>query len=73
MDILLPTSGGFLLGLLFNPKSSSDTFLRNVRLPLNFTALQLKMQYNINTAISQTVTHDNFVALCVDSNMLTAS
>jgi hypothetical protein len=39
-------SAGFQYGLLFNPEDGGDMCLRNIRLPSNYTALQLRKLYS---------------------------
>lgn len=41
-----PVSSGFLIGLLLDPETGSDTFLRNVRLSPTYKALQLRIPYS---------------------------
>jgi hypothetical protein len=39
---MCPFSHCFFIGLLFVPEDGSDTFLRNMRMSLNYTVLQLR-------------------------------
>jgi hypothetical protein len=48
---LWTASAGYLHGLLFDPGDGGDTFLRIVRLPSYYVALQLRSPYKLVIAI----------------------